>query len=178
MKHSFLCAISAFIIVLFSFISPSKAVEYNFGDHLLGANMGLAFPTSLSPARAMMAIDLEYQYFWPKSFSLALGLNFATAFSQNQHLLGEIGGRYHLMFKNMPMSMCFGLGFVGGGIFDMNKTNYGYVGGKILLGSNYFFKENLSTGLNLICDIGSAISDAKNNLYAIIGLVLVFNYRL
>ncbi len=178
MKHSLLCAISAFIIVLFFWASPLKAVEHKFGDQLLGGNRGVAFPTSLSPARAMMAIDLEYQYFWPKSFSLALGLNFATAFSQNHHLLGELGGRYHLMFKKMPMSMVFGLGFVGGGIFDMNFNNYGYVGGKMLVGGNYFFKESLSTGLNLYCDLGSAISSAKNRIYAIIGLVLVFNYRL
>ncbi len=178
MKHSCLCAISAFIFIFFSWLSPVKAVEYNSGDHLLSGTMGLAFPTSLSPARAMMAIDLEYQYFLPKSFALALGLDFATAFSRNQQLLGEIGARYHLMFKKMPMSMCFGLGFVGGGIFDLNFTNYGYVGGKILIGSYYYFKEDLSTGLNLSCDIGSAISGAKNNIYAIIGLVLVFNYRL
>ncbi len=178
MKHSLFAVLTAFIFSFFSWLSPLKAVEFKAGDNLLGADMGLAFPTKLSPARAAMALNLEYQYFLPKSFALATGLNFATSFSQNHALLGEIGARYHLMLKKMPMSMVFGLGFIGGGLFALRETNFGYFGAKILLGANYFFKESISSGISLYSDIGSAISNDKNSVYAIIGLVLSFNYRL
>ena len=71
MKHSLFAVLTAFIFSFFSWLSPLKAVEFKAGDNLLGADMGLAFPTKLSPARAAMALNLEYQYFLPKSFALA-----------------------------------------------------------------------------------------------------------
>lgn len=156
-----------------------RPLIFSAGEQVLGASLGIVFPTALSTARAMMDFRLEYQYFLPASVSLAAGVAFGTGFARTNQFLASVGARYHYALP-WPADLVFGLDFAGGGLFNVRNADLGYLGGRVTVGGNYYlragkFKE--AVGVALVADIGSSISE-RNAAYATIGLVFSFNYHI